>query len=176
MQSKGLEKSQKAIDILVNNAGVSIEGLFGMASDEIMMKTMEINFLSQVRLVQLVSRNMIKNRSGSVVNIASVAGMKGEQGGSVYGSSKAAVIHVTKTMAAELGSYGIRVNSVSPGFIATDMWKDRDSKIKDKILAETPLHRQGTPYEVANTILFLASDMSSYITGQNIVIDGGRNR
>ena len=77
-------------------------------------------------------------------------------------------------MALELGLYGLRVNSVSPGFIATDMWKVRDSKIKDKILSETPLKRQGMPREVANVILFLASELSSYITGQNIVVDGGR--
>lgn len=171
---KLIGKNSKSIDILVNNAGISIERLFSMTSSDIMQKAMEINFLSQVRLAQLVSRYMMKARSGSIVNVASVAGVESEQGGIAYGSSKAAVIFSTKTIALELGSYGIRANSVSPGFIATDMWKNRNDKIREKILGETPLCRQGTPREVANTILFLASDMSSYITGQNIIVDGGR--
>ncbi len=167
-------RESDSLDILVNNAGVSIESLFCMTSCDMIRRTMEVNFLSQVRLSQMVSRYMMKSKKGSIINIASATGLEGEQGGLAYGSSKAAVIYTSRTMALELGSCGIRVNSVSPGFIATDMWKDRDSKIKDKLLEETPLHRQGTPDEVANTILFLASDMSSYITGQNIVVDGGR--
>lgn len=171
---KTIGKNSKSVDILVNNAGVSVEKLFSMTSFEVMQKTMEVNFLSQVCLAQLVSRYMMKAKKGSIVNIASVAGIESEQGGIAYGSSKAAIIFSTKTMALELGSYGIRANSVSPGFIATDMWNGRNDKVRDKILSETPLGRQGMPREVANTILFLASDMSSYITGQNIVIDGGR--
>lgn len=164
----------KSIDVLVNNAGISIERLFRMTSPELIQKTMEINFLSQVYLSQLVSRYMMRAKTGSIVNVASVSGVEGKQGSIAYGSSKAAVIFSTKTMARELGSYGIRVNSVSPGFIATDMWHDRKKEIKEKILNETPLHRQGTPKEVANVILFLASDRSSYITAQNIIVDGGR--
>lgn len=171
---KIIGKNSKSIDILVNNAGISIERLFSMTSSEIIQKTMKVNFLSQVLLRQLISRYMMKAKTGSIVNIASVAGLESEQGGIAYGSSKAAVIFSTKTMALELASYGIRVNSVSPGFIATDMWKNRNSEIRDKILSETPLGREGTPREVANAILFLASDMSSYMTGENIVIDGGR--
>lgn len=171
---KRIGKESKSIDILVNNAGISVEKLFGMTSYGVMQRTMDVNFLSQVRLAQLVSRYMIKAKTGSIVNVASVTGMRNESGSTAYGSSKAAVIYVTKTMANELGAYGIRVNSVSPGFIATDMWKDRDTKVKDRVLDETLLQRQGMPEEVANVILFLVSDMSSYITGQNIVVDGGR--
>lgn len=171
---KMIGENSKSIDILVNNAGISIERLFSMTSFNMMRNAMETNFLSQVHLAQLVSRYMMKARTGSIVNIASVAGIESEQGSIAYGSSKAAVIFSTKTMALELGSYGIRANLVSPGFIATDMWENRNDGIKEKILSETPLGRQGMPREVANTILFLASDMSSYITGQNIVIDGGR--
>ena len=171
---KKIGRDSKSVDILVNNAGISIERLFPMTSSEMMAKTMKANFLSQVLLAQLVSRYMIKAKRGSIVNIASISGIEGKQGSLAYGSSKAAVIFSTKTMAKELGAYGVRVNSVSPGFIATDMWEGRDSQVKDKILNETPLHRQGTPREVANVILFLASDLSSYITGQNIVADGGR--
>lgn len=163
-----------SIDILVNNAGISVEKLFHMTSYEMMQKTLEANFLSQVLLAQLVSRYMMKAGAGSIVNVASVAGIESEQGGIAYGSSKAAVIFSTKTMALELGPFGIRVNSVSPGFIETDMWKGRSDKVREKVLSETPLRRQGTPREAANAILFLASDLSSYITGENIVVDGGR--
>lgn len=171
---KMIGKNSKSIDILVNNAGISMERLFSMTSVKMIREAMEVNFLSQMFLSQLISRYMMKAKYGSIVNVASVAGMESEQGGIAYGSSKAAVIFSTRTMALELGSYGIRVNSVSPGFIETDMWKGRSKEVKEKILSETPLGRQGTPREVANAILFLASDMSSYITRQNIVIDGGR--
>lgn len=171
---KRIGNYSRMVDVLVNNAGISIERLFHMTSSEMMEKAMKTNFLSQVLLSQLVSRYMMKAKSGSIINIASISGIEGKQGSIAYGSSKAAVIFSTKTMARELGKYGIRVNSISPGFIATDMWEGRSSEIKDKILKETSLHRQGTPKEIANVIIFLASELSSYITGQNIVVDGGR--
>lgn len=169
-------KESKRIDILVNNAGISVECLFNMTSMDMMRKAMDVNFLSQINMAQIVSRYMIKNKSGSIVNIASVAGMEAEEGGIAYGSSKASVLFATKTMSLELGKYGIRANCVSPGFIETDMWKKRKDDVRAKVLNETPLHRPGTPKEVAQTILFLASDMSSFITGQNIVVDGGRKK
>lgn len=171
---KGIGRASGKIDILVNNAGISFEGFFSMTSQEVMQKTMEINFLSQVHLAQLVSRYMMKAKTGTIINIASIAGIESEQGGIAYGSSKAAVIFATKTMALELGPYGIRVNSISPGFIDTDIWAGRKDALKEKVLDETPLRRQGSPREVANAILFLASDLSSYITRQNLVVDGGR--
>lgn len=171
---KEIGRKSKRMDILVNNAGVSVETLFNMTTSDVMQQTMNVNFLAQVQLAQIASRYMMKQKHGSIVNVASVAGIESEQGGLAYGSSKAAVIFATKTMALELGRYGIRVNSVSPGFIDTDMWKKRDDTVRNKILAETPLGRQGLPEEVAETILFLASDKSSYITSQNIVVDGGR--
>lgn len=167
-------KSAKSIDILVNNAGIDAQGLFNMVSLEKMRETLNVNFLSQMYLAQQISRYMIKVKAGSIINMASASGIVNSRGDIAYGSSKAASIFSTKTMALELGSYGIRVNSVSPGFIATDMWKDRKNEVYDKVLSETPLGRQGIPREVANTVLFLASDLSSYITGQNIVVDGGR--
>ena len=167
-------KSAKSIDILVNNAGIDAQALFNMTSLETVQKTLNVNFLSQLCLAQQVSRYMRKAKTGSIINMASASGVVNSQGDIAYGSSKAASIFSTKTMALELGAYGIRVNSVSPGFIATDMWKDRKSEVYDKVLNETPLKRQGKPEEVANAILFLASDLSSYITGQNIVVDGGR--
>lgn len=170
---KTVGNESKTIDILVNNAGVSVEKLFNMTSMDTMRSTMEINFLSQINLAQTVSRYMIKNRKGSIVNVASVSGIEPKEGSMAYGSSKAALLFSTGTMALELAKHGIRVNSVSPGFIDTDMWKNRD-EIKERIMKETPLGRQGDPDEVAQVILFLASDMSSYITGQNLIVDGGR--
>lgn len=171
---KKIGRNSQSLDVLVNNAGVSTERLFSMTPVESIRESLEVNFLSQVRLSQLVSRYMIRQKSGSIINIASVAGIEREQGGLAYGSSKASVIFSTKTMALELGMYGIRVNCVSPGFINTDMWIKRSDDLRNKILGETPLRRQGEPEEVAGAILFLASRFSSFITGQNIVVDGGR--
>ena len=171
---KVMGKESSSLDILVNNAGVSIERLMGMTSLKFVRETMDVNYLAQVQLSQLVSRYMMKQKRGSIVNVASVAGMAPEKGGLAYGSSKAAVIFSTCTMALELADFNIRVNAVSPGFIDTDMWEKRDDAIKEKIKKQTPLGRQGTPREVANVILFLASDLSSYMTGQNIIADGGR--
>ncbi len=171
---KDIGKKCASIDILVNNAGISVERLLGMTPLALVRKTMDVNYLAQIQMAQLISRYMMKQKSGSIVNVASVSGLLPEKGGIAYGSSKAAVIYATCTLALELASYGIRVNAVSPGFIDTDMWKDRNADIKEQIESNTPLHRQGRPEEVANTILFLASDLASYITGQNIIVDGGR--
>lgn len=171
---KTVGDAHKCIDILVNNAGVSVEQLFQMTPTKTVEDTMKTNFLSQVYLAQLTARYMMRKKSGAIINVASVAGMEAEEGGLAYGSSKAAVLFSTQTMALELGKYGIRVNAVSPGFIDTDMWRGRKEAVREKILQETPLGRQGKPEEVANAILFLGSDMASFITGQNIVVDGGR--
>ena len=171
---KRMGKDSSSLDILVNNAGISIERLMGMTSLQFVRETMDVNYLAQVQLSQLVSRYMMKQKSGSIVNVASVAGIAPEKGGLAYGSSKAAVIFSTCTMALELAEFNIRVNAISPGFIATDMWAKRNDDLKEKIRKQTLLNRQGNPQEVANVILFLASDLSSYITGQNIIVDGGR--
>ncbi|MBR3721888.1 MAG: SDR family oxidoreductase [Selenomonadaceae bacterium] len=171
---RNISKEFGGIDILINNAGISIEKVFSMTTYTDMQTMLNTNFLSQIRLAQLVSRSMIKQKSGSIVNVASVAGIECEPGGIAYGSSKTALIFATKTMALELGKFGIRVNCVSPGFIATNMWKKRKDEIREKIMRETPLGRQGQPEEVANAILFLASGLSSFITGENIIVDGGR--
>ena len=122
---KTIGGQHKRIDILVNNAGISVERFFHMTSVKMLEDTMQTNFLSQVNLAQLASRYMMRHKAGAIINVASVAGMEAEEGGLAYGSSKAAVLFATQTMALELGKYGIRVNAVSPGFIDTDMWQGR---------------------------------------------------
>lgn len=166
--------NQKKIDVLINNAGYSASSLFAMTSIEELKKEMQINYISPIIISQIVARYMKKNKEGCIINVASVSGIRNEEGRLAYGSSKAALLFATKTMALELASDNIRVNSVSPGFIDTDMWKNRSDKLYDKVLRETPVGRQGSTYDVVDMIYYLASDKASYITGQNIVIDGGR--
>lgn len=163
-----------SIDILVNNAGVSDESLFLMTSLDKMERLFDVNFFSPLYFTQIAAKLMVRKKSGCIIHIASVSGIQNEKGRIAYGSSKAALIFASKTMAMELGSYGIRVNTVCPGFIDTDLWKERPEELRDRIAAETPLQRQGTPEEVAKAVLFLASDAASYITGSNLVVDGGR--
>ncbi|MEE3392301.1 MAG: SDR family oxidoreductase [Lachnospiraceae bacterium] len=167
--------NEKKIDILVNNAGISIAGLLQMTPMNELEDTLRVNFLAQLNLIQIVSKFMMRRKSGSIINVASVSGLHAEKGRTAYGSSKAALLFATKCLARELGPYSIRVNSISPGFIDTDMWKTRSDELKEKILSETPLGRLGRPEEAAKVILFLASEMSSFITGQNIIVDGGRD-
>lgn len=171
---KNIINQSSTIDILINNAGISNIGFFNMTSVDLIKKTFEINFFSQLRIIQYISKKMIKQRSGSIINICSVSGVENKKGGLSYGSSKAALIYATKTLANEYGEYGIRVNAVSPGFIDTDMWRNRDENTINKMLSEIPLGRQGNVKDVAETVSFLASDKASYITGKNIIVDGGR--
>ena len=171
---KQLIRDTDHIDILVNNAGVTTAGLFGMTSIAQIKQTFDVNFFAQLSITQLVTKKMVRNHSGSVINICSVSGLSNEKGRLAYGSSKAALAFATKTLAIELGASGIRVNAVSPGFIDTDMWRQRSDELRTTVLNETPLVRQGSPVDVAKAVLFLASDDSSYITGRNIIVDGGR--
>lgn len=164
----------KKIDILINNAGYSGSSLFPMISSGELKKELQINYVAPILISQMIARVMSKNGGGSIVNIASVSGIRNEEGRLAYGSSKAALIFASKTMSMELARNNIRVNCVSPGFIDTDMWKSRDKNLYDKILSETPAGRQGTTLDVVNMVYYLTSDAASYITGQNIVVDGGR--
>jgi 3-oxoacyl-[acyl-carrier protein] reductase len=167
-------KKGGSIDILINNAGISDESLFLMTSLDQLETVFHVNFFSPLYVTQLVARYMVRKRQGCIINIASVSGIENERGRIAYGSSKAALIFAGKTLSMELGQYGIRVNTVCPGFIDTDLWAERPGELKEKILAETPLGRQGTPEEIAKAVWFLASDAASYITGSNLIIDGGR--
>jgi 3-oxoacyl-[acyl-carrier protein] reductase len=171
--NKILEENKK-IDILINNAGQNHVALFLMTKIQKFKEIFEVNFFSHLVITQKIAKNMIKNKTGSIINIASNAASEVDIGRAAYATSKASIITFTKILAKELGNYGIRVNSISPGLTNTDMMNDG---ISEKIMSETikkiPLKRVAQPDEVANTCLFLASDLSAYITGENIYITGG---
>lgn len=166
-------KTDGKIDILVNNAGVNMETLFLMTSLDKMKHLFDVNFFAPFYLCQIVARLMAKRRSGSIVNVASVTGIQNHIGGAAYGSSKAALLYASKTMAKELGPYGIRVNCILPGFIDTELWRDRKDDLREQIMAQTPLRRQGLPQEVAQAVFYLAGDEAGYITGSSLEISGG---
>jgi 3-oxoacyl-[acyl-carrier protein] reductase len=164
---------KKPIDILVNNAGIAVGGLFGMTPMSVLHQQFDVNFFSPMLLIQGISRHMSRQRRGSIVNVASTAGVRADPGGTAYGTSKAALIHATRILAAELGSLGIRVNAVAPGMVRTDMLEQMDAKARESLLNATALRRVAEPDEVANAILFLASDLASFISGQVLRVDGG---
>lgn len=165
--------TKTSVDVVINNAGVSCVGLFEMTPMANLENTMKINYIMPLLISQMAARYMKRKKKGVIINIASVSGVDNEIGGIAYGSSKAALIFASRTMAMELGKYGIRVNCISPGFIDTNMWKGREEELIAANINKTPLHRQGKPEEVAELAWFLASDSAQYITGQNYLIDGG---
>ena len=162
------------IDILVNNAGmVNQSKLFTMIKMEEIKRLFQINFFAQIQITQFISRLMMKQKSGSIINIASTAGMDGTLAELDYVSSKAALIGATKRLAIELGKFNIRVNAVAPGATETDMLSNMSDELKERTTSELILNRLGKPSEIANAVVFLASDKSSYITNQIVRIDGG---
>ena len=167
-------KKNKKIDILVNNAGSIITSNFLMTSNKITKSLFDINFFNQNLFTQYIVKNMIKNKSGSVIFISSTSAIDGTAGRSAYSASKAAIISQAKVLSRELGIFNIRVNVIAPGLTNTDMMKDNT---KEEFIKEyqnnTSLKRIAEPEEIANVVLFLASDMSSYLTGQTIRVDGG---
>lgn len=170
---KEFQKKKRPIDILVNNAGIPAGGFLLMTSLAKVKEVMQVNFFSQFLVTQFVAKMMMKQKRGSIINMSSVTAMDNQGGWTAYGSSKSAMISFTKTTARELASFGIRVNAVAPGLIETNMGGEMDEKYQAEIISRTDLRRKGKPKEVANLIAFLASDESSYITGQVIRIDGG---
>ena len=162
-----------SIDVLVNNAGITKDNLLMRMSEEDYDRVMEVNLKSIFNMTKSVQRTMLKQRSGSIINMTSVVGVKGNAGQSNYAASKAGVIGFTKSIALELGSRNIRCNAIAPGFIETEMTEKLDQDVIENWRNSIPLKRGGTPEDVANTTLFLASDLSAYITGQTLHVCGG---
>ena len=167
-----IEKFGK-IDVLVNNAGITKDGLIAMMKEDAFDKVIDINLKGTFNMTRNVVPYMMKKRIGNIINISSVVGVAGNAGQSNYSASKAGIIGFTKSLAKELAARNIRVNAVAPGFIDTDMTNVLTDKVKENINAQIPLKRMGEAKEVANAVFFLASEESSYITGQVINIDGG---
>ena len=168
-----VNKDFESIDILVNNAGITKDNLLMRMSEEDFDQVIEVNLKSIFNMTKAVQRTMLKQRSGSIINLSSVVGVKGNAGQSNYAASKAGMIGFTKSIALELGSRNIRCNSIAPGFIETEMTKKLDENVIKSWRNSIPLKRGGTPEDVANTTLFLASDLSAYITGQTLHVCGG---
>ncbi len=165
---------KKVIDILINNAGVAYGGLMQMTPLTKLRETFEINFFSQILMMQLVSKAMIRQKSGCIINIASAGGIETNPGYLAYGSSKAAVIWATQSVAKELGQFGIRVNAIAPGLTETEMGFYKSENERIKTIERTALRRMAKPEEIADAIVYLASDNSSFVTGQILRVDGGR--
>lgn len=171
---KQIVSKKSPIDILINNAGVIHTALFQMTSMDKFEELMNINFFSHMRLTQYISKIMVKQNSGVIVNVSSSAAIDCNVGRIAYTASKAAVISASKVLAKELGDYNIRVNAIAPGLTQTDMMENSTPKdILFSTLQQTSLKRVGETNEIANAILFLSSNMSSYLTGQVIRVDGG---
>jgi len=162
-----------SIDVLINNAGITKDNLLMRITEDDFDKVLEVNLKSVFNLTKAVQRTMLKQRSGSIINMSSVVGVKGNAGQSNYAASKAGIIGFSKSIALELGSRNIRCNVIAPGFIETEMTAKLSEDVVAGWRAGIPLKRGGTPDDVANACVFLASDLSSYITGQVIHVDGG---
>lgn len=161
------------IDILINNAGITKDNLLMRISEEDFDKVIEVNLKSVFNLTKAVIRPMMKQRGGSIINMSSVVGLKGNAGQTNYAASKAGIVGFSKSVALELGSRNIRSNVIAPGFIETEMTDKLDEKTVQGWRDSIPLKRGGKPEDIAHACVFLASDMSSYITGQTLSVDGG---
>ena len=163
------------IDILVNNAGITRDGLMMRMSEQQWDMVINVNLKSAFNFTHALTPIMMRQRSGSIINMSSVVGVSGNAGQANYSASKAGMIGLTKSMAKEIGSRGIRVNAIAPGFIITDMTGALSEEVRQEWAKQIPLRRGGTPEDVANAALFLASDLSSYVSGQVIHVCGGIN-
>ena len=166
-------KQYGRIDILVNNAGITRDGLLMKMSEEDYDAVLDTNLKGTFNCIRFAARQMIKQRSGRIINMASVSGVLGNAGQANYSASKAGVIGLTKSAAREFASRGITVNAVAPGFIRTEMTEVLSDKVKDTACAQIPLGKFGEPEDIAEAVAFLASDEARYITGQVINVDGG---
>ncbi|MEA0554064.1 SDR family NAD(P)-dependent oxidoreductase [Lysinibacillus irui] len=168
-----IKKNIGQLDVVVNNAGILDDALLGMINEKQMSQTLAVNTEAVIYHMQFASRLMMKQKSGSIVNVSSIIGRFGNAGQTVYSASKAAIIGATYSAAKELAPYNIRVNTVAPGFIETDLSKQISQEKYEERLSMIKMGRIGSAKEVANVILFFASDCASYVTGQVIGVDGG---
>ena len=170
---KAIAEKYGRVDILVNNAGVTKDGLLMKMSEEDFSRVVDTNLKGTFNCIRHVSRMMLKQRSGQIISLSSVVGLRGNAGQANYSASKAGVIGLTKSAAKELASRGITVNAIAPGMIETDMTADLADKVKDEMMKQIPLKRFGQAEDVANAAAFLVSDEAAYITGQVLHVDGG---
>ena len=169
----GIVKQFGSLDILVNNAGITKDGLLMKMSEEDFDRVVDVNLKGAFNTIRFASRQMLKQKSGRIINLSSVVGVAGNAGQANYASSKAGIIGLTKAAAKELASRGITVNAIAPGFIETDMTDALPEKVKEATVSQIPLGRFGRPQDVARLAAFLASEASGYITGQVLMVDGG---
>ena len=172
---KDIDKEYGHLDILVNNAGITKDGLIMKMQEQDFDSVLIVNLKGPLIPIRHSARQMLKQRSGKIINISSVSGILGNVGQANYAASKAGVIGLTKTMARELGSRGITVNAIAPGFVDTEMTEVLSEEIRENACKQIILGRFGKPEDIANTAVFLASDKADYITGQVISVDGGMN-
>ena len=161
------------IDVLINNAGIMKDALIGSISRNLIEECFNINVFCTMEILQYAAKLMMNIRSGSIVNITSIVGINGNPGQLVYSATKGAIISLTKTAAKELAPKGIRVNAIAPGMIDTDMLRSVDEKYLNKYLSNIPMGRFGDPKEIADACVYLASDLSTYVTGQILSVDAG---
>ncbi|WP_321420032.1 3-oxoacyl-ACP reductase family protein [uncultured Methanomethylovorans sp.] len=167
-----VKENHSKIDVLVNNAGLMRNSLLALTSTELFDHTIDVNLKGTFLCTRYASNMMRKQRSGCIINISSIVGLQGYEGQAVYSASKAAVVGFTRSVAKELGRYGITVNTIAPGLIETDLIKDMKPDIREKMLSNISLGRIGTPEDIAKVVLFLSSDLASYVSGSVIAVDG----
>ena len=169
-----IRKTKKSVDVLVNNAGMPYGALLQMTPLKDLKEVFQVNYFSQVYIMQLVSKIMMRQDHGSIINMASVGGIETNPGYLAYGSSKAALIWATQSIAKELGRYHIRVNAVAPGLTETEMGHYKSEEELQKVIDRTGMQRMARPEEIADAVLFLASKQASFVNGEVLRVDGGR--
>jgi 3-oxoacyl-[acyl-carrier protein] reductase len=172
-QARALVEEAGELDILVNNAGVTRDGLIARMPDADWETVLDTNLGGTFFTCRAVARGMMRRRSGSIVNVTSVVGLHGNSGQTNYAASKAGIIGLTKSLARELGSRGVRVNAVAPGYVDTRLTQELPEELRQLMLANTPLGRLGDPQDIAGAVRFLCSDEASFITGEVLLVDGG---
>lgn len=171
---KQIMSEKKPIDVLVNNAGMAHGGLLSMTSMETLKEVYQVNVFAQIQIMQLISRQMMRQKSGCIINMCSVGGIETQPGYLAYGSSKASLIWITKSLSKELGPYNVRVNGIAPGLIDTDMGNYKSDEELNKTFNRMSIPRMGKTNEIAKAALYIASEDAAFMTGHIMVLDGGR--